>query len=318
MERKVTLTGTNMVLFVFTLLYLAFQVILIIPSVVYGEEYIRGKIYEILLINQYVIILIPVIVYVLIKRLNIREVFRLNRLEPLPGLIILLLAFPAQFAGNMLNSLVVYLLQFIGDIPNNPIPVPANLWELAVGILVIAVSPAICEELLHRGLLLKAYEKRGSTKAVAFTAIFFGIFHFDITNLLGATFLGLLIGYYVIRTNSIFAGILAHFLNNAIFEVLHFFLDDGSSPDKFIKITFQELSESMLYGVAGLIAVGLLLMLFKKVTTGKYEEKPPIGSIKDDIISIVSHWPVIAILAFYVSITGIFLLTIVLTRVSGL
>ena len=65
----------------------------------------------------------------------------------------------------------------------------------------------VCEELMHRGFLLTAYERRGSYRAVVIIAILFGLFHFDIMNLAGPIFLGLIIGYYVIRTGSIFAGI---------------------------------------------------------------------------------------------------------------
>jgi membrane protease YdiL (CAAX protease family) len=318
MERKITITGVNIVLFVFTVLYLIFQLILIGLSLIYGEGYLQNNIYRILLINQYVIILIPVLGYVFFKKLNLKEVFRLNKLGILPALIILFLSFPAQLVGNMLNSVMVYLLQFIGDIPSNPIPVPDNLRDLAVGIAVIAVSPAICEELLHRGLLLKAYEKRGSIKALVITSIIFGIFHFDITNLLGATFLGLLIGYYVIKTNSIFAGMLAHFLNNAIYVFLQYFLRNRPAPDKIIRITSEELSASVIYGFAGLVAIGLLLMLFRKLTEGKYKLIPPISIIKKDIVSIISHWPIIVLLVIYLCITGLLLFTIFLNGFSGL
>ena len=312
MNRKATVTGANIIFFIYSVLYLSFQVILTIAGMLLGENFIKSSLYEILLVNQYVIILIPVAAYVFTKGLNTREVFRLNRLEILPAAIILLLFIPAQFAGNMLNSLVIYLLQFLGDIPANPIPVPGSLNELALGIFVIAVSPAICEELMHRGLMLSAYERRGTIKALVVSSIFFGIFHFDITNLLGATFLGLLIGYYVVRTNSIFAGMLAHFLNNVFYEFLLFFTRNEAAEEKFVRITQDELERSMVYGIAGLIAVGFLLMLFRRATEGKYEMKPPVSSIKDDVLSIASHWPVVVSIVFYLMLAALYVLLIVM------
>ncbi|MCX7658788.1 MAG: CPBP family intramembrane metalloprotease, partial [Oscillospiraceae bacterium] len=279
MGRKPTVTGANKIFFAYSVFYIIFQIILTIASILFGENFIKNSLYEILLVNQYVIILAPVAVYIFAKGLDPKEVFRLNRLEILPAAIIFLLFIPAQFAGNMLNTLVIYLLQFAGNIPANPIPVPGNLSELAQGIFVIAASPAICEELMHRGLMLSAYERRGTIKAVAVTSIFFGIFHFDITNLLGATFLGFLIGYYVVRTNSIFAGMLAHFLNNAFYEFMMFFARNEAAEEKIIKITGEELERSLLYGIAGLLAVGLLLMLFRRATDGKYAMKPPVSSV---------------------------------------
>jgi len=238
MRGKNTITGANKFFFAFTIIFLFFQFLLTITvgvlSVIIGVEFatdfIDRNIYSILLINQFVIILIPVLVYTLVKKLDIKEVFRLNKLDFAPAVIIILMAVPAYFVAVMLNTIVVYILQFIGNVPAQSIPVPQNLSELVVGILIVGVTPSICEEMMHRGIMLSAYERRGSKKAIVITAIFFGIFHFDITNLLGATFLGLLIGYYVIKTNSIFAGALAHFLNNTINEILQYLLRNSPRP----------------------------------------------------------------------------------------
>ena len=317
MNRRLTLTGANIVFFVFTVLFIFFQFILTLLTIVYGENYLTDNMYGILLVNQFVLILLPVAVYSAYKKLDIREVFRLNRLGAVPALIILLLSLPAQFAANMFNTVLVYFLQFLGDIPAAPLPVPGNPSELMLGILIVAVSPAICEEIMHRGLLLRAYEKRGSIKAVIITGILFGIFHFDFTNLLGAALLGILLGYYVIRTNSIFAGMLAHFLNNTIYELFQYFSYDGSAPEKVIRVSESDLYSSLLYGTAGLIVALLLLALFNRVTRGKVQLNPAISSVRKDITSIVSHWPVIVILIVYILVTGLFFLSIILSRFAG-
>lgn len=319
MHKKNTITGANKLFFTFTIVYLAFQVVLVIvaavSSFIYGEDYynkfFNDSIYGILLINQYVIILVPVIAYMLINKLNFREVFRLNRLDIIPAVIIMLLSVPAYFIAAMLNTIVVYLLQFIGRIPAQPIPVPGNLRELAVGIIVVAVSPAICEELLHRGVMLSAYENRGSMKAVVITAIFFGIFHFDITNLLGASFLGLLIGYYVIKTNSIFAGMLAHFINNAISELILYFSRNNTAVIESVTIPSEELFTSILFGIAGLILAGLLITAFNRATRGRYLLKPPVSNIRGDVVSILTHWPIISVLVIYVLMVTLFIASII-------
>ncbi len=62
-----------------------------------------------------------------------------------------LLSVAAYPVAMMLNNLVVYVLQFVGDIPAQPIPSPRNLQELFIGLLVVAVSPAVCEELFPQG-----------------------------------------------------------------------------------------------------------------------------------------------------------------------
>jgi membrane protease YdiL (CAAX protease family) len=292
---------------------IALLFIIITINTLYGEYYtkdfLKDNIYFITFINEYVLILVPVLIYAFLKRLNFREVFRFKNPGFLPSIFIILMSLPAYFVALSLNTIVLYFIQFLGDIPIQPIPVPRNARELLVGMFFIAITPAICEEMMHRGLLLSAYEKRGTLKAIVITSLFFGIFHFDITNLLGPIFLGLVIGYYVIRTDSIFAGMLAHFLNNAIAEFFQYFARNNIEPDK-ITITGQELISIVFYGIAGLIVLGILLFLFNNSTKNKYIYKPPISSVKQDVISIVTHWPIILIIIIYISMATIYFISI--------
>lgn len=316
MNKKVTVTGVNVLFFIFAVVLLFSQIALVFINELLDLKLFDKNIYVMLLINQFILILIPVLLYTFIFRLDFKEVFRFNRLKLLPGLLIVLLAVPAYFVAAMLNSFVLYLLQFIGQIPDSPIPVPGNIPELVVGILIIGVSPAICEELLHRGLLLKAYEKRGSIKAVVITSIFFGVFHMDITNLLGPIFLGLLIGYYVIRTNSIFAGMLAHFLNNTIAECLSYLTRNWEDTSQ-TTISLSDLGTITMLGVAGLIIVLILIRWFTFLSENIGEIRPPISSVRKDITAILSHWPNIATLALYVVITLLTVLVMVIGKFSG-
>ncbi|NJD03945.1 MAG: CPBP family intramembrane metalloprotease [Ruminiclostridium sp.] len=315
MNKKITLTGVNIVFFIFSTIFIFYQLAF---TIIFGEKFLMDNIYLVVLINEFVVILIPVLLYTLVKKADFKGVFRIRKLDPLHGAIILLLSIAAYPVAMMLNNIAVYFLQFAGDITAQPIPIPRNLQELLVGLLVIAVSPAICEELFHRGLLLSAYERRGSMKAVAFTAVFFGIFHFDLTNFLGPVFLGLLIGYYVIRTNSIFAGILAHFLNNAMAEIIqYFFYNDQSIPAK-VTVSSQELGQTIILGLGGLILTGLLLVVLRKATAGRAVIIPSISSIRNDVVSILSHWPVILTLILYSGLMVLYILSIAYMKYFGL
>lgn len=324
MKGKNTVVGANKVFFWFTMLFMIFQLILtilvavlsILNSGIDTMDLINKNIYIILLINQFIIVLIPVLVYTIKNKLNIKEVFKLNKLKFKPAVIITLLIVPSFFVAAMLNTFAIYILQFIGDVPTQSIPVPKTLSELIVGILIVGVTPAICEEMMHRGIMLSAYEKRGSMKAIVISAIFFGIFHFDITNLLGATFLGLLIGYYVVKTNSIFAGVLAHFLNNSLNEVLQYFIGDSVPKENVVSISFQELFGSILYGIVGLIVIGLLLKIFNKAVKGTRELIPSISSVRNDVKSIATHWPIVVIIILYILMAAMYIYSLVLTRLN--
>ena len=120
----------------------------------------------------------------------------------------------------------------------------------------------------------------------------------DITNLVGPIFLGILIGFYVIRTNSIFAGMLAHFLNNTIAECISYYYRSIEIVESQW-INLSDLGSIILFGATGLIIVIVLLRWLNLITFGQSIIKPPISSIRKDMVSILSHWPVIGTLALY-------------------
>jgi hypothetical protein len=310
MKNKITVTGANITFFSFTMVYIMFSIGAALFGALFGENSLIDNFIPVALITQFVVVLGPAFIYMLIANLNIKEVLRLNNPGLAPMVIILLSVIPANFVGSALNMLIVYPLSLIGKLPEQPIPVPQNLLEVVVMILVIAVSPGICEEILNRGIILKAYEKRGSYKAMVISGILFGIFHFDIQNLLGPIFLGILFSYYVIRTNSIFTGMFAHFLNNT-FAVMILYLSRGEEMGGGSQITFQQFGLSMLQGMIAFALLVVLLLIFTKITDNKYRLVPPISNSKRDFISIISHWPIIVTLCVYILINGLLLLTIV-------
>jgi sodium transport system permease protein len=88
-------------------------------------------------------------------------------------------------------------------------------------ILLVAVTPAICEELAFRGFILSGLRHWGSRRrAVILTAIFFGFYHGILQQSLNATMLGVLIGYLAIKANSIWPCMAFHLTSNAL-KVLH-------------------------------------------------------------------------------------------------
>ena len=90
--------------------------------------------------------------------------------------------------------------------------------------LVAALTPAVCEELVFRGVLLQSLgrEARAWT-AVGITAAVFGAFHLSFESalrFLPTAWVGLLMGWVVWHSRSIFASMLMHFVNNAFVVLL--------------------------------------------------------------------------------------------------
>jgi hypothetical protein len=86
-------------------------------------------------------------------------------------------------------------------------------WNIVV--LLIAVQPAIFEELAFRGVIQTSLAGvLGSTEALWVTALMFGILHLSIVSLPHLLVMGLALGLLRKRTGSLYPGMLLHFAHN--------------------------------------------------------------------------------------------------------
>jgi sodium transport system permease protein len=83
---------------------------------------------------------------------------------------------------------------------------------------VLALTPAICEEALFRGVLLGGTRPYLTpARAILLNGLLFGAFHlsfFTAFRLVPTAFLGILLAWVVVRTRSIVTSAFMHFLNN--------------------------------------------------------------------------------------------------------
>lgn len=79
----------------------------------------------------------------------------------------------------------------------------------------VALVPAICEETLYRGYVMRAFQKSwGVWPAIFFSGLLFGLYHLQLGNLIPLASLGMLFAYLTWTTQSIVPAMVAHFINN--------------------------------------------------------------------------------------------------------
>lgn len=84
-------------------------------------------------------------------------------------------------------------------------------------VIVVALMPAIGEELLFRGLVFGSLRSRIQVKwAILISALIFGLFHMSLVKFLPTACLGALFAYIVWRGKSIFLSMMLHFINNLL------------------------------------------------------------------------------------------------------
>ncbi|MEL6866556.1 MAG: type II CAAX endopeptidase family protein [Bacteroidota bacterium] len=89
--------------------------------------------------------------------------------------------------------------------------------EVLFNVLIIALIPAIGEELVFRGILQKQIERqlKEPIGAIWLSAILFSAFHLQFEGFLPRMLLGALLGYLLYWTGNLWVPIVAHFFNNA-------------------------------------------------------------------------------------------------------
>ena len=88
-------------------------------------------------------------------------------------------------------------------------------------LLLIAVTPAVCEEALFRGPILRGLRTRLSPLGAAvLTGLLFGLFHGDVWRFVPTALLGVGLSAIALASDSIVPAMVAHFVNNACLLVL--------------------------------------------------------------------------------------------------
>ena len=93
-------------------------------------------------------------------------------------------------------------------------------------VFVLAVIPAVCEELLFRGYIQQNYSRSMSSGgAVLLTGCVFAFFHLSAANLVPLCLLGWYIGYIYSKTGNLGVPFCVHFLNNFAALLLLLFIE---------------------------------------------------------------------------------------------
>ncbi|MEQ2128701.1 type II CAAX endopeptidase family protein [Caldanaerobacter subterraneus KAk] len=265
----------------------------------------KASLYIGILITEIVFVLIPVIVYLLIKRYDVKYVLRLNPLKSEFVLLLVLIAIASWGVSGFLAVLTNYFLSKLGKVPVMQIPPAQDFNELIIQLIIFGLVAACCEEIFMRGLVMRSFEMRGSIKSVVITAILFAMLHLNVQNFLSILFLGTILGYVVYRTDSIFAGMIVHFTNNAISTILSYFISQSGMANvsgvERISIPF---SAVLFYGVIAVFSGMILYALLRRLTamTTPYVIKGGTG-VKEDV-KVFLYWPFfLSILIFLYRVT---------------
>ena len=113
----------------------------------------------------------------------------------------------------------------------------------------VAFVAPIAEELIFRGFLYRLLAPYGGKFFILVSALLFGFFHMNITQIPFAFVLGLFFGYTMYRTGNVLIPMLLHFITNVISGISMLFLGSETGQQIVLLIVF------------GLIIIGVVFFI---------------------------------------------------------
>ncbi len=256
------------------------------------------------MLHQIVFFAVPSVLYILFRKKNLVRTFRLNSISRKDILLLIGVAFIMQPAVYLLATLAQFVfgnqLEFLfSDLSGQ------SFWYLLV---TVAILPAICEELVLRGIVMDAYRGQSLYTIIIMNGLLFGLFHMNLNQFVYTFFMGTVLSLSVYYTNSIFAGMIIHFVNNllsiyvmkfpeSIYSKAELWLFSVNSPLDLVKLL-----------VLGVIS---FLMTFRLVNAmGRRNKKLYLHDASILSYEKVVNWPLVALAGLFLVFSILLTLTI--------
>ncbi len=227
-------------------------------------------------ISQVAFIAVPALLMAIILTRDVRQTLlvRMPRPTTLPMSVLLAVAIhPLGFVFGQgvqrlypfNDEMLVQMQQFGGLLGDMRAAV-----GLGAVLFVIAVVPAVCEELAFRGFILSGLRHQGHRwLAILFSSIFFGATHGILQQSLPACAIGIVIGYVAVQTRSLLPCILLHAVYNSLSIVLAMVIPGLAAESLIVQWLFVETGEGWVYRaqtvVAAIPASLLILLWFRRL-----------------------------------------------------
>ena len=226
------------------------------------------------LIASEAVFLILAVAYALIFRIPLKEMFPVRKFKAgdffgslfltaggfIFGMISIALTgilYPKSLEGSDVQALNSYL---------------GNGYGYLLTIFAMAVTPAICEEAIHRGAILANFRSfKKDWVAVLIMGLFFGIFHLSSLRFINTAIMGACLTYIVVKKNNVLLSSLMHFLINFGSVTLSYVVNNmsgasGNSAGASAQMTGASMKAALgtylMLGITApfLIVIGLMLL----------------------------------------------------------
>ncbi len=198
------------------------------------------------------------------KKYNIKQILGVNKkISYKTVLLSIIVAIFCLFLFSNIATLFNYSLKFIGFNPPDEINLlKDNFGHLLLNIFVLALLPAVFEELIFRGIVFKGLiTDHKPIVAILLTTFMFTFMHGTLQQTFYQLILGLVITLIMYVTDNILYPIIVHFCNNAIVIIVDYITYHQEVAGTFATDFFSIVN----YFLLAFVGVVLFYLIFDKL-----------------------------------------------------
>ena len=227
--------------------------------IITAGAFLQSKAHSVgLIATEVLLVLLPALLFIYMGKLPVSDTLRLRKPPVRLSILAMLIAAGVWPLSLLLNSVSRLIFRYTPPAPAGF--APTNLWEAFLLFLGLAVAAPLCEEVVWRGYIQRAYEARGPWVSVGVVSLFFAFWHLRLQGFLSLLPLALMLGFLAWRSNSLIPGVLAHFVANGLQVLVTVLMSMGLVSNAVLGIAV------LLGGIVGLPLAGVGIFLFWKWT----------------------------------------------------
>lgn len=212
-------------------------------------------------ISQYLLLLVPALFLIGLRRKNPVEVLRLRPM-----------GFKSLGRVWLLSLAMQPLIMFLSEVGIRIFGDPSNIlfsetagYGYGKAVFLLAVTPAICEEVVFRGVIADYYKRIGFLKAMLMSGFLFGLYHMNPYQFLYTFFIGIF-AYCILRfTDSILAPILLHFFNNFYAVSLNHYGEKWQAVMQHFHLEIKGGMALLFFGLFALLSLVLSILILLRL-----------------------------------------------------
>lgn len=212
---------------------------------------------------QMIIFVLPLL-YVLYTKRSILQTYSFRKTKFMNFVAALFMGCGAMLIGIILTSFVSMLFPTEAEMVSSGLMNELMSDNELLTFAVVALTPAICEEMLFRGFLFSAF--RGRYKivvSVLLTAVIFGVYHMSIVRFFTTALLGAALAVIVYYSDSIFPAMMMHAINNGIAVLQMYHPDTMENIFPLFAVEEPGIMESIVVSTMGILLLAAGVAMFK-------------------------------------------------------